>query len=182
MAVGVKFPFGTNENLNETNVGTVGSYATVSESGDNVYHKTRLSLTGVLPAIAGGADLAVGRLIYTFPAGVIRVLSTVFDNVAITQTEAHITADTPDVGLGTVIASGANALLSATASFENIMTGQTLNNCNGTGEKAGVASTLVLHDADAHTVYFNVADGWAASGDAAAVISGDVVITWEFIG
>ena len=182
MAVGVKYPFGETEGLVEKNVGTANTtYASVAEDGDNIFHRTTLSLTGALPAIAGGADLGVGRLIYTFPAGVVRVISAYFNGVAITQSEGNITADTPDVGLGTTIASGAVAVLSGTAAFENILTGQTFDDCDGTGELAGASSTLIIDAADDHTVYLNVADGWAASGDAAATISGDVVITWEFL-
>ena len=178
----VKYPFGETENLVTANVGTVGTYATLAgEYGNDRQHTTILSLTGALPAIAGGANLAVGRLIYTLPAGNIRITNALFNNVAITQTGGNINADTPDVGLGTTIASGAVAVLSGTAAFENILTGQTFADCNGTGTKAGVASTLNILAAADHTVYLNVADGWAASGDAAAAISGTVVLSWEFL-
>jgi hypothetical protein len=179
----IREPFGTSTGLNNLNVGTVtaANVAAVAEHGDGTFHKTVLSLTGALPAIAGGANLAIGRLLYTFPAGVIRIISAYFNDVAIQQTTGKITADTPDVGLGTVIATGAIATLT-TATFENILTGQTFADCDGTGKKAGASSTLILNAADAHTVHFNVADGWAADGDAAATISGDVVITWEFLG
>jgi len=177
----IRTPFGTDANTNATNVGTVGDYGTVNEYGNDTYHKTIISLSGALPAIAGGASLAVGRLLYTLPAGVIRIISAYFDGVAITQSEGNITADTPDVGLGTTIASGAVAVLSGTAAFEDVLTGQTFADCDGTAKLAGAASTLVIDAADAHTLHLNVADGWAASGDAAATISGDVVITWEFL-
>lgn len=180
----VKAPFGTDEGYETLNVGTASNdyVSATKEYGDGRFHMTRLSLTGALPAIAGGANLAVGRLIYTLPAGVIRIISAYFDGVAITQSEGNIDADTPDVGLGTTIASGAVAVLGGTAAFENILTGQTFTDCDGTAEKVGAASTLIIDAADAHTVHLNVADGWASDGDAAAAISGDVVITWEFIG
>jgi hypothetical protein len=177
----IKYPFGDAEGLVTKNIGTASDYATAAEDGNNVYHRTTLSLTGVLPAIAGGANLAVGRLLYTLPAGVIRIISAYFNDVAITQADGNITADTPDVGIGTTIASGAVAVLSGTAAFENVLTGQTFADCDGTGTKAGAASTLVINAADSHNLYLNVADGWAASGDAGAAISGEVVITWEFI-
>lgn len=177
----IREPFGTSEGLNSLNVGTASGYATATEHGDGTFHKTKLDLSGALPAIAGGANLAVGRLLYTFPAGVVRIISAYFNDVAITQKDGNITADTPDVGLGTTIASGAVAVLSGTAAFENVLTGQTFSNCDGTGTKAGASSTLILNAADNHTVYLNVADGWAASGDAAAAISGEVIITWELL-
>jgi hypothetical protein len=107
-------------------------------------------------------------------------------SLAITQSQGNINADTPDGGLGTVIASGAVALLSGTATFENIITGQTFNNCTGTAEVITAIPTanvpLVIATASAHTVYFNVADGWAASGDAAAGLAGTVVLNWRFMG
>ncbi len=40
---------------------------------------------------------------------------------------------------------------------------------------------LVIASGDPHTVYFNVADDWAASGDAAAAIAGTVVLDWSFM-
>jgi hypothetical protein len=159
-----------------------GQYAERIKQGTVTFHKTRLSLTGALPAIAGGAALGIGRLIYTFPAGVIRIISAYFDGVAITQTDGNIDDDTPDVGLGTVIASDAVSVLSGTATFESVLTGQTFADCDGTATSAGAASTLIIDASDAHTLYFNVAATWSASGDAAAAISGDVVITWEFLG
>ncbi len=102
--------------------------------------------------------------------------------MAITQSQGNINADTPDGGLGTTIAAGANALLSDTSGAENILTGQTFNNCTGTAELKTVADqVLVIEAAGNHTVYFNVADGWAASGDSAAAIAGTVVLEWSLL-
>ena len=64
----IRVPFGTTDNTNAKNIGTNGAYGTVEEYGDGNYHKTVLTLAGAFRAIAGGADLGVGRLIYTFPA------------------------------------------------------------------------------------------------------------------
>lgn len=162
-------------------VGSVQSGVTAQEYGNKHHHTTVLTLNTTLPAIAGGANLAVGKLIYTFPAGAIRVSSTKMD-VAITQTEGHITADTPDVGIGTTIGSGAVALLSGTAAFENILTGQTATDCDGTATVKTVDTSLVIETGGNHTVYLNVADGWAASGDAGALLSGTVTINWQYLG
>lgn len=170
-----------NNDFLKGNLGAASAYVTnVEEFGDARKHVTVLTVQGALPAIAGGANLGVGRLLYTFPAGAIRVHGAHM-NIAITQTEGNITADTPDGGLGTTIASGAVALLSGTAAFENILTGQTFNDCNGTAEVATVDSSLIIAAADNHTVYFNVADGWAASGDAGALFSGKVVLEWTLM-
>ncbi len=161
--------------------GTVNAGTTAVERGDSKQHTTTLTVASTLPAIAGGAQLSVGKLLYTFPAGAI-VVHAAYMSMAITQTQAHINADTPDVGLGTAIAAGANALLSDTSGAENILTGQTANNCTGTAEVKTVADqVLVIEAGDNHTLYFNVADDWAADGDAAAIMAGTVVIHWTLM-
>ncbi|MED5549862.1 MAG: hypothetical protein VX529_10945 [Pseudomonadota bacterium] len=167
------------------NLGVVAAPCRVEEFGDKYQHTTILTFEGssaVLPAIAGGAVLAVGLKVYDFPAGSVIVDSARLYGVAITQTEGNITADTPDVGLGTTIGSGAVAVLSGTAAFENILTGQTFTDCDGTAEDATVGTQLVIAPADSHSVYLNVADGWAAGGDAAAVVSGQIVLQWRYMG
>ena len=164
-----------------TNVGAVSAGSVATERGNLAQHKTTLAVNSTLPAIAGGANLSVGKLLYTFPAGAI-IVHSAYMSMGITQTEGFINADTPDVGLGTTIASGVNALLSDTAGAEDILTGQTANNCTGTAEVKTVADQiLVIEAAGDHTVYFNVADGWAASGDAAALMVGTVVLNWSFV-
>ena len=163
-------------------VGTAATGVTAVEYGDSRTHQTVLTLDTVLPAIAGGASLGVGKLLYTLPAGA-HIIESAYMSVAITQTDANITADTPDVGLGTVIASGAVAVLGGTATFENIITGQTAADCDGEATvktsipTAGVP--LVIEAAGAKTIHLNVADGWAADGDAAALLTGTVVINWR---
>ena len=159
--------------------GVAAAGVKVAETGDGVNFQTKLTINSVLPTIAGGANLAVGKLLYTLPAGAI-IVHSAHMNMAIQQTDGNIDADTPDVGLGTVIASGAVSVLSGTATFENILTGQTAADCDGTPTVKTVANqVLVIEEADAHTIHFNVADGWAASGDAGALIQGTVVISWQ---
>uniref|UniRef100_A0A6H1ZDX9 Uncharacterized protein n=1 Tax=viral metagenome TaxID=1070528 RepID=A0A6H1ZDX9_9ZZZZ len=171
--------------LTGANNGTAETGTTAAEYGDGYRHITVLTVNTTLPAIAGGADLAVGKLLYALPAGAVVVHSSHMD-LAITQTQGNITADTPDGGLGTTIASGVVNVLSGTAAFENILTGQAFNDCNGTAEdKAAIptgGTSLVIESGGDHTIYFNVADGWAASGDAAATLTGTVVIEWTHLG
>lgn len=168
--------------LNATNKGTAATGTTALEYGDGMDHQTVLTVSTTLPSIAGGADLAVGKLLYTFPAGTL-IVDSARMNLSITQTTGKINADTPDGGIGTTIASGAVAVLGGTAAFENIVTGQTFNNCTGTAENIVVTNqSLTINTADAHTVYFNVADGWAASGDPAAILAGTVTLNWTYMG
>jgi len=166
------------------NVGTANTGTTAVEYGDGYHHTTVLTVATTLPAIAGGASLGVGKLLYTLPAGAI-IVDGAYMSLGITQSQGNINADTPDGGLGTVIASGAVATLDGTGTFEDILTGQTFNNCTGTAEVKTAIPTagvpFVIESGAAHTIHFNVADGWAASGDAAAALAGTVVLNWRFM-
>lgn len=164
------------------NVGYANAGTTAVEYGDSRNHVTVLTVSTTLPAIAGGANLGVGKLLYTMPAGAVAIMSAKMA-LAITQSQGNITADTPDGGLGSVIASGVVATLDGTPTFEDILTGQTFNDCNGTVETKTVANQpMVMESGAAHTVHFNVADGWAASGDAAAGLAGTVILAWTYLG
>jgi len=164
--------------------GTPNTGITSVEEVIGSWHKTTITvpIATVLPAIAGGADLAVGKLLYTFPAGVI-VVKSAHMSMALDELDGNITADTPDVGIGTVIATGAVSVLGGTGTFEDIITGRAAADCNGTATVGAAMPTggvggLVIAAADAHTVHFNAADGWAASGEAACPIVGTVVLEW----
>lgn len=162
--------------------GTPATGVTAREDGVGDLHKTTLTVSTTLGAIAGGADLGLGKLMYTFPAGEI-IVEAAYMSMTLTAADGNIDADTPDVGLGTVVASGAVALLNGTATFENIITGQTATDCSGTATVKTATPTagspLVIATAGAHTVYFNVADGWAASGETACPITGTIVLHWR---
>jgi hypothetical protein len=173
--------------ITTVNVGTVGTGVTAVERGDAYRHTTTLTLGAgcVLPAIAGGANEAQGTLIYTLPAGAELVRATKM-SVAIGGVAA-IQADTPDVGIGTTIATGVVAVLGGTAAFENLVTGQTAADCNGTATAAGplqptAGVDLFIATAGDHTIYLNAADGWAAGGDPSADLTGTVTLTWDFLG
>ena len=164
----------------EMQFSTSGAYTGVREEtkGGPAQYVTTLHIDTSLPAIAGGAALAVGKALFSFPAGRIIVHGTGM-NLALQQTEDNVTADTPDGGIGTTIGSGAVSVLGGTAAFENMLTGQTFNDCDGTAEVLTLGTQLVIQAADSHVVYFNVADTWAADGDAALGLSGTVTIVWS---
>ena len=170
---------------NSANIGTPGTGVTAAEYGDGRRHTTVLTLGAgcVLPAIAGGAALGVGALIYTFPAGA-QIIWGSRMSVGITQTQAHINADTPTVGLGHVIASGAVSVLSGTATFQSISVGKAAANCTGTATVQTVNPTaspftLITESGGVKSVYFNAACTWSASGDAAAALAGTVTLDWD---
>jgi len=168
------------------NNGTPGSGTTAAEYGDIYNHTTVLTMGGTLPSITGDVDQAVGLLIYTFPAGVI-VVDSIHMDVGIIQSDGFINADTPDVGIGTLIGTGAIATLDLGTNLENYVTGQTAANATGTNTdktELTAAAFRLIEAGGVHTVHLNAADGWdsAAGGDAAATLDGTVTIKWTYMG
>ena len=166
--------------------GTAGVGVTAVTHGDGYNMVTVLTMAGaVLPAITGGGAQAVGLKVFTFPAGVTRAKCTHMD-IGITQSEGNIDADTPEVGVGSDIATGAVSVLNGTTEFDDYVVEQTATNCTGTktdkSEDTSPAG-LKLNEAGGNkTVHLNVADTWAASGDLAATLSGDIHLEWTFLG
>ena len=170
-----------NTAVTSENVGTAATGVTAVEYGSGYIHTTVLTLATTLPAIVGGTNLGLGKLIYTLPGGAI-IVKAAYMSAAITQTEGNITLDTPKVGLGSVIAVGAVTDLTGTATFDDIITEQTAGDCDGTASVKTIADQiLVVETGDDHTIHFNTADGWAASGDVAATLTGTVILEWIFV-
>jgi hypothetical protein len=171
-------PFSTAA-LATANNGTAGTGTTALHYGDGVNVTAVLTLTNVALTVGSSENLAVGVLIYTLPAGDLTVEHALM-SLAISGVSA--TGDTPDVGLGTTIGSGAVAVLGGTPAFENIITGQTAADTNGTATTADQASALSIATGGNHTVYFNAADGWGANADADGVVNGTVIIKYRYNG
>ena len=167
------------------NAGAPGTGTTAVEYGDGFNHITVLTMGGVLPAIAAGAN-AYGLLVYTFPAGVTRVKSVHMD-VGIDGNETNIDADTPEVGVGSVIATGAVAVLNGTTGFDDYVTETTAANCTGTVTDFSfdtVDAGLTLNIAGGGAgklLHLNAADTWAGT-DTAPALSGTVTVEWTFLG
>lgn len=167
-----------------SNVGVPGTGVDAEEFGDRYNHTTVLTIDAANSlTVADNAAIADGHLIYTFPAGSV-IVNSAYMSVAVSVGSDQLIADTPDVGIGTVTGSGAVATLDGTATFENIITGQTAADSNGTATvKTSIptaAVPLVIETGAAHTVYLNVADTWAndTDGDLTADLSGTVIINW----
>lgn len=175
-------------------VGAAEAGAVAVEWGSKSNHTTVLTLTNFPVGTSGdNANLALGALLYTFPAGIIAVESAAFVALGITAA-ISVTTDTPEVGLGTTQASGVQATLGAVAATaENISEGgdttniapdvagtATINSSKRPTVASGDDGPLIIPAASAHTVYLNVADGWANVTAAGAVTaSGTVVINWK---
>ena len=162
------------------NVGAIVSGTSITHRGDGVVNTVTIVITSVALTVGNSATLAVGLNLWDLPAGNITITST-FMSVAIDASSVTITNDTPDVGLGIVIGSGVNALLSDVgATSENILTGQTMTDTNGAVTITSVATHLNVLTGGAHTVHLNFADAWGANTDAVAAITGVVRITYIF--
>lgn len=184
----IKEPFGaTASTLTPTtsiNVGTVATATGLSvvEEGDAVNHKTVLTLADFpVGSALAAADLAVGALLYTLPAGA-QIVEATYMNVALTGT-ATIVGDTPDVGVGSTVGTGAIALLTTT--MIDHLDGQTSGAISGANyvtalktATAGALTGIALNvAASAKTLYLNCADGWAGAGDVTA--TGTIHIIWK---
>jgi hypothetical protein len=162
------------------NVGTAATGVTAAEYGDGRDHITELTFTAkTIGAAVGAADLAFGTQLYTFPAGAL-VVKAAYMSVALAGSGSTCDADTPDGGVGTVVGSGAVAVLGGTATFENMLTGQAFDDVDGTAEVKTVGDqVLVIEAAAAHTLFFNLADGWA--GACTVTGTGTVTVEWSVI-
>ena len=161
-------------------IGTPNANVVAIETVNGRHHVTELQFTDLLVGSAvGAADLAFGVLLYTLPPGAILVKGSRIA-IGVKGSGSTCDSDTPDGGLGTTVGSGANALLSAVgAAAENILTGQTFNDCDGAVEEKTVETNLAIEDSGDKTVYFNLADGWAGAADFTA--TGTVTIEWMLL-
>jgi len=171
--------------LSSASLGTAGTNVTAVHYGDGKNIVTNLTLTNVSYTIAGAADEAIGAFIYSFPSGTVSLFEVMSFNLSL-QGGGTVDADTPDVGVGSVIATGAVAVLSGTATFEDYVTGQTAADCSGTSVRAFTAATAgygagisLNSPPTSKNVYLNIADGWA--GADTVLISGSAVIKWTLM-
>jgi hypothetical protein len=164
-------------------VGTAATGVTATTYGDGRDYTTVLQFTAKsLGAPTAGANLALGALIYTFPAGAhIHVGS----YMSVGLTTGGVTTDTPDVGIGSVIGSGVVAVLGGTSTFEDYITGQTAADCAGTATvktsvaTAGALTGISINEAaSAKTVYLNAADGWNAAVTGNLTATGTITMKW----
>lgn len=156
-------------------VSTPGSVNVVPE----VFGSTRLE-TFYLNSLSlnnfTNGNSANGVLLTTLPAGAQGIKISRL-NISLLASNGSMVNDTPDVGIGTVKATGAVNVLSGTATFENILTGQTALNANGsTFNGTDLTVDLLTNASGVKTIYLNAADAWAGNGSVAA--TGEIQIQW----
>jgi len=152
-----------------------------THSADGVNFKSTFTLTALaLPDVADTAALGVGVLFGTLPAGS-HVVNTSKLDVGL-QIDDAVDTDTPEVGVGTIIATGAVSVLSGTAGFEDIMTGQVAADMAGTatvkaaGPTAGAPHEITT--AGVHLLHLNAADTWANTTTQGVTATGTIIVNW----
>lgn len=160
---------------------------TAEEYGDVYNRITRLRMTAFAVGTSGdNASLGIGAKFYTLPAGAL-----VVENASLVGTvnaAVDVQTSTPDTGIGTTVASGANAVLSAVAATaENILGGVAAASVNngavGGSSVTGPGSLIPLFIAAAgvHDLYLNMAAAWANVTAAGAVtFTGIITLRWRF--
>ena len=172
-----------------TSVGTSGTGVTAVHQGSGRNIITVLTLSGQTldPPTAAAAE-AHGHLLYTFPTGA-HFHEVTYMSIAL-QGGGVVNTDTPNIGIGSVVASGAVSVLGGTATFEDYITGQTASDCNGTvtgtvtvamtAATAGYGTGISLNvAASTKTVCLNYADTWAGADTLTA--TGTVTIKWTIM-
>jgi len=162
--------------VTSANVGTAASGVTAVEYGDKYNHVTVLTVNTTITTIAKGLH-DYGVLVYTLPTSA-QAIKTSYMSMALTSAATDIEEDTPEVGLGTDMASGAQGVLTSTD--EDILTGQAATNCKGTATVKTIVPNLGIDKGTSvdHTVYFNFADEWTSGGDTGCGIAGTIVLEW----
>lgn len=164
-----------------TGVGTVGTNVVATEYGNGKHHLTLLTLTAVAVTVGDNASLGVGALIYTFPAGACYLHAT-HGSLAMTMEDIE-KSDTPEMAIGTVIATGAVSVLGGTATFEDIGGTVVLADTNGAASifEQTTVGDLIIAASEAHTVHVNFADTWANVADTDSGVTGTVWLDWTLM-
>jgi hypothetical protein len=162
--------------------GGAGTVAVV-EYGDGRDVTTELTLTNFIVGDMGAAAAAkaFGNLIYTFPAGA-HITDIIYMSLGFTGAG---TANTPDVGIGSVVGVGAVATLDLVApEAEDYIAGQTANDITGTPEvfmQSPTTNIKINMAAEVKEVYLNAASTWAADNSGNLTATGLVTIKWTLM-
>lgn len=163
------------------------STSVVTEFGDGKDITTVLTLTdfvvGTIPA--ADAALGIGAIVGAFPAGQHFELVYSLSSVSLKLPGTGVATKT---GLGSVVASGAVAVLSGTATFQDRLTAAdiTTGAAGGTAVSslkaatAGIGTGIALNvAASVKNVFLNVAATWATANAGTLTASGVIVLKWS---
>ena len=193
-ATGVKTPaarkveaIGNLMNLGDDVAAVVGTFETVTGMvGETFFdgsrYRTRFTCTAMtFGTQADNASLASGLKLFTFPtAPAIRVLGGFMYGTLLGT--GSVLTDTPEVGVGTTIGTGANATLGAVAATAEDILGPfvaaSINNGIVSGQDA-VTGIKAIAAGGTKTVHLNVADAFADITTAGTIsFTGVIEIEW----
>ena len=151
----------------------------VESKGVDGRYITQITVANFTQAIAGAA-LAFGKEIYDFPEGYIQV-NGIKGHVTIS---APTETSTPIIAFGSVVGSGAVAVLTGTSTFIDESISSTLGAITVTGtvntlSKLGSGNTLDGHSS-AKKMFMNFANTWVATEN--ITIGAVLTIEWSFAG
>jgi hypothetical protein len=167
--------------------GTVGTGVTQNVVSLGNKRIVELTLTNVnTGTIAGAGAEDQGVLIYTLPAGDIQVHPTSIANIALTNTDGNIDADTPQIGVGTTVATGTDGSLNVGTEYEILNNGggaaAVAPNITGTSiQLYSQTASGFIPSASAHTLYLNVAHTWAGAESTGVVANGKIYLEFTIL-
>lgn len=167
----------------------------VREFQQGFYHRTYMKVRAFTFNIASDAALGIGQKIYTFPTGAIRPAGGTIKMVSTCPTGLSATAG--EIGLGSVIGTGAIATLGAgAATMEDFMEGTTISNhvaataltslkSNRPAGGGTSATNGVMHldgTSTATALHFNIASTWdQTSAEDVTINSLEIVFDWVWM-
>lgn len=163
---------------------TTSSRPRVVEYKDGIVRRTVITVPAFSFTTTAAAK-AIGQKIYTLPEG--WILPRVARVTMSSTTGATTTGTAGEVGLGTVVGSGAVATLGGTGTFEDIMAGATLSNhvaqtALSTDVVSATDNGVVLDGTGtANDVFLNIASTYNGTGGV-TVNGATVEILWTWIG
>ena len=168
-----------------TPVGTVD----ILEYGYGKDFVTVLTLTNFIVGALDGAAAAkaIGNIVYAFPAGQHIEVAYAFSALVLTAAGTPVNTDT---GLGSVIASGVEATIDGTATFQDRLTGQTIATAAAggaavsalTAATAGPLTGIALNGTTASkNVFLNSAGTWNADNTGNLTASGKIILKWSIM-
>ncbi len=176
---------------------TTGGTTAVIELGDSVNHLVKLTMTSfVIGTIVSSTSLGIGASMYTLPAGALIVDQATLTGSIVTSGSTK--TGTPEIGIGTVIASGAVAVLSGTQTFQNVMSGSASGG-SGTGSDASslapdlnsttfqkislstITPMIKASGGQARALFLNAAAAWGANTGGTLTFTGVIHIRYRII-
>lgn len=149
--------------------------------------KLTINVNEFKKAISGDAALGFGQKIWDFHEAEVAIVGARM-NVNLTAPDG-LGSTAGEIGLGTVVASGAVAVLSGTATFEDILTGHTVSNLTKSGSDTnnevavdGIVAGSLDGTTTAKDVFLNYASTFDQTAAEELTISGTVELWYIDLG